>query len=668
MTDPVRIGGFFSLFDTEAVLTQLRRAREVPLHRLEVQKARADARKAAVADLASKFNALRSRTNTLVNSLSVSQKSVDISGSGVTANATASALTGSFTVDVHQIATATRATGVPLSAGVDGNELLSQNTMAEKVTAGSFTINGVSIDVDPEVDTLNDVLARINNDIPDVTATLENDAHGRPNIVRLESGSDITLGSGADTSNFLKATKLLASPGTTVRESTDGISRLDRSAKIVDAAFLDGPQVTGDQSFTINGVTIDYNIENDSLNDVINRINGSGAGVRASYDSVTDSITLQHSQTGSIEISMQDDGDADFLEKTGLLNATQALGQNAEYSIDGGPTQYSDTNTVQVRSGVNVTFTAATPEGEPATVNVKQDTDGAVAAVKAFVDDFNAALSAVQSLTKADPSEDGESGILVGDSSIRQLGASIRGIITGVANNIPGNFDHMAQIGLTFGKVGSAVGTTNTLEFDEQKFREALESDPASVQAMFSARSVDATLEDGGTSSIEALSGTYSGSKPGTYEISDNGSGVLTVTFNPLDGSDPTTTFHSIEAGEDYTNIIPGMTVHIADTLQEGTSTITVEETSSSIVQQLRGFLDIQAGPGGALARRQDRYDAIIKDVQRRQEVMEDRIEREMDRLRDKFTAMEMAQARASSTLQSLEAMMQQLSQMRPGR
>lgn len=661
MTDPVRVGGFFALFDTEAVLSQLLEARQVPLQRLEVEKALADARKAAVEDLVSKFSSLRTKVTTLAGSFSVSGKTATVSGGGLTATAGPFASIGSFTVDVLKVATGTRATGTPISAGVSAAVPLNEAGLATAVTAGSFTINGVSVAVDPEVDTLDDVIARITSTVPGVTATLENDANGLPNIIRLSSASPIALGAGGDTSSFLAAMNLVASPGTTTRESTRGIARLDVTATMAEAGWLTGPPASGDQSFTINGVTIAYNTETDSLNDVLSRINASSAGVRARYDPLSDQVTLEQLQTGSITIQLVDDGAGDFLAKTGLLAAVQETGQNAEYSVNGGPVQYASTNTVSPVAGVSVTLTAPTAVGSPATVAVASDTTAALTGVQAFVAEFNAIMAAIQDVTQADGSaENNQSGLLSGDMSIRQLAARLRGSIIGGADTLDGAFTTLAQVGISFGPIGSAVGTTNTLQLDEAKFRDALAANPASVQALFSTLTFSTELEAGGTSSVSAVSGSYIGSKAGTYAITDDGLGNLEIVFTPVDGSAPTTTTKTVLTGQSYTDIIPGMTVDIG-ALQAGTSYVHVSAESESPLQQLKLFLDQQVGPGKVLSQRTASYDAMIKDIKERQLEMQDRIDREMDRLRDQFTRMEMAQARAQSVLASLQQMTAQM-------
>ena len=159
MTDPIRIGGFFAPFDTEAVIAQLTRVREIPLLRLDTNKAIAEARAATLADIESRFISLRTRLQGLTGVLSVSGKSTKVDGSGVTASASASAATGSFSVNVLQVAAGTRATGNAISAGgVTLGGLVTGDTSAPSV-ASSFVNrpidgNGTTYDVlfDEDVD------------------------------------------------------------------------------------------------------------------------------------------------------------------------------------------------------------------------------------------------------------------------------------------------------------------------------------------------------------------------------------------------------------------------------------------------------------------------------------------------------------------------------------
>lgn len=776
MSDPVRIGGFFSTFDTESVITQLTNLRMNKVRQMEIRSAKAEGKKTAISAIQTAVNALLSKLTTLAGNTSVSGKSVTSSGSAVSASATPSSSTGSFTVDVTRLASASKLAGTPISAGINTalpmNEsnfgtvpssgtftistatggartfgvgganvqnaaLLNANNFQMAVTNGTFTLateNGGSstFTIDTATQSLDDVIAAINGSGIGITATITNDAYGHANQVTLTSAQGaITTGSGTDTSNFLSATNLLASSGTTTRTSsaaftkqmsladvmadinasaigvtasitndaqgraniltvasTQGnisfgngadtsnflsatglltsasgatrssagpLARLSLSKPMADAGFNGGAPAAGAHTITINGIDIDYDASTDSLTALINRINASDAGVVAKYDSLTDTVKLDNAKTGPLSITVADDGAGGTLAaKLGLLAGTFTQGQTAEYSIDGGPAQSSASNNVAY-NGVSLTLSALT-NGTPVTVSASQDSTAAASAVSAFVKEFNNVMAAIDKATKADGAKtNNTSGALSGDASLRQLKSDLRSIVTSMGVNISGSYTTLSEIGISFGAVGSAIGTTNTLQFDEAKFKSALASDPAGTQALLSALTLSASLEPGGTGSITGMTGTFTGTQAGRYVITDNGLGNLTAVFTPANGGPATTNTATVALNGSTNILVPGMTLSVGGAFQAGTHTITVSPTSQSVVQRLKQFAELQAGAGGVLQKRQDAYTAVIDDVADRIDVVTERINKEMEVLRKKFAAMERAQAAAQSIISQLQ-------------
>jgi flagellar hook-associated protein 2 len=782
MSDPIRIGGFFSTFDTEAVIAQLTQVRMRAVNQLELKSIQASARKTALASIQSAMGNFLSKLNTLSGLNSVSGRTASASGSAVSASATPSSTLGSFTVDVTRLASSTSLAGTPVSAGIDaatpmresnfgtvptngtftiatatgGSQTFSIGGAAVQsavtldsanfdmaVTSGTFTIAtetggsamltidvatqslddvvtainnaGVGIAASITADangrlnqltltstqgkitlgsgtdssnflsatnllsasgtttktssaaftkqmSLNDVIADINASAIGVTATITNDAYGRPGILTITSTQgNISFGNGADTSNFLNATGLLTSASGSTRSSTASIARLSLSKKLDQTSLNGGAPAAGDHFIKINGVQIDYNAANDSLTDILNRINASAANVTAKYDSLSDTIKIQNKATGALSLTVEEDGaGGDLAAKLGLIGAPVAMGENAEYSIDGGPAQGSATNTIGY-NGVSLTLSALTG-GTPVTVTVSQDAAAATTAVKEFIAEFNNVMKAIDAATKADGSKtNNTAGPLSGDASLRQLKSDLRSIVTGAGLNLPGQFTTLSQLGISFGAVGSAIGTTNTLQFDEAKFKAALAADPAAVQSALSALTLSASLEPGGTGSISGLSGTYAGTTPGKYVITDDGAGNLTSVYTPANGTPPTTSTAVVVAGGTNASLIPGMTLTIGGVLQAGTHTVTVTASTQSVIQRLKQFAENQAGTGGVLKKRQDSYDAVTRDISERITLMEERIEKEMEVLRKKFAAMEQAQARAQGVISSLQQMAAQM-------
>jgi flagellar capping protein FliD len=158
------------------------------------------------------------------------------------------------------------------------------------------------------------------------------------------------------------------------------------------------------------------------------------------------------------------------------------------------------------------------------------------------------------------------------------------------------------------------------------------------------------------------MTGTYAGSDAGTYVISDDGAGNLTAVFTPTNGAPPTTQTAVVTAGGTNASLIPGITLTVG-ALQAGTQTINVTPSSQSVLRRLKDFVDLEAGAGGVLQKRQDALTTTTKDIADRRQVLSDRIDAEMANLRRKFAAMEQAQARAQSIQQALT---QTLSRLNP--
>ena len=84
--------------------------------------------------------------------------------------------------------------------------------------------------------------------------------------------------------------------------------------------------------FTINGVQISVDPSSQSLNDVINAINSSSAGVTASYDSTDDKLVLTGNGSAVINVGSPTDT-SNFLQTMYLDNAPQTLDANGNTTI-----------------------------------------------------------------------------------------------------------------------------------------------------------------------------------------------------------------------------------------------------------------------------------------------------------------------------------------------
>ncbi|HVM40831.1 MAG TPA: flagellin hook IN motif-containing protein [Acidimicrobiia bacterium] len=139
-----------------------------------------------------------------------------------------------------------------------------------EVVAGSFTVNGVQIDVAAD-DSVTSVLAKITASAAGVRAWY--DEATQQVTVEATTAGPVDIEFGADSSGFLAAVNLAGAPvnlGVVGNEADVAMAEVDEFASVT-AGII-----------TINGVDITIDPTNDSVQDVVDRINESDAGVRAS--------------------------------------------------------------------------------------------------------------------------------------------------------------------------------------------------------------------------------------------------------------------------------------------------------------------------------------------------------------------------------------------------
>ncbi|MEL6347112.1 MAG: hypothetical protein AAFV53_28615 [Myxococcota bacterium] len=164
------------------------------------------------------------------------------------------------------------------------------------ISTGSFQINGNTIAVN-EADTLNDVLTRINTAGIDVTATLDGDTVS----LSRDTDGDLDIALSNDTSGLLRALKLDAAVITR--------GSIDERTAAMDQVGAFSTVTAG--SFTLNGQTIAVDPTADSLEDVLSRINSSGANVVATLSN--DAVQFRAANGEGLEVSGDTSGLLDVL-------------------------------------------------------------------------------------------------------------------------------------------------------------------------------------------------------------------------------------------------------------------------------------------------------------------------------------------------------------------
>lgn len=563
-------------------------------------------------------------------------------------NTSAAGVTAAFDAGTQKLTLTSKTNGPPAItlANTSGNFLEAVNLVDNvNVKTGVETFG-------TDLISLNDVIGMINGAAIGVTASLVNDADGRPNLLQLTAGGPISLGSAGDTSNFLAATHILESPAGATRTSVRNLGTVSTSATL-NAGRLETALVPAAGSFTINGVAISYDATVDSLNSVISRINQSTAGVTATYDSYADRLRITNNATGTVAISLADTV-GNFLTATKVLAAPQTSGTNASYKINGGATQYSTTNTVtDAVTGVSLAFKQVTIA--PITVNVAADTGQLRARIEAFVSQFNSTNGIIATSTKFN--EKGNSGTLLGDNTLQGLQNSLRSLVTTPALGNSSALNTLATIGISYGVAGAAAGTANVLTFDSAKFNTAMQSDAEGVIRLLTKFAASGALGAGGTGSLASVSGTPTNVKDsGTYSLLTSANGTVQSTFTPDNGGAPITQIITVSPNEVNTTLIPGMTLTFGPVLLDGTNTVNIAATEEGVGKSLHEFVERYTRTEGVMAGRDTEIKNRITDLNTQIEKMQTRVDARRQFLISRYATLETTIARLQGQQNALTA------------
>lgn len=464
-----QLTGLASGLDWSSTIDALMQAASAPQQALQAKQQKVQNQSAAVTQLQSLLSALQTSQQNLQSDGVFNQRAVAPVDSTSTwgSTADAGAAVGSYKVAVTQLATAAKLTGA--SGAAQGlttdpsSAVISSLRLATPVTAGSFTVNGNQITV-ATTDTLGDVLDRIGTATGGaVTASYDSSS----DTLQLTSSSgNVQIGSAGDTSNFLSAFKLFNN-GTSSVSSASALGTVKLNVPIAQSGLtqaIGNVDANGNGTFTINGVSINYNVNTNTLQDVMNQVNESKAGVTMSYQGNRNQFSLTNNTTGDVGLFAQESSSNGLLNAIGLgSSATAQNGTNTLFSVNDGPQETSTSATLDSATlgvtGLNVTPTTTGTQ----TFNVSASLTGATAALNDFVSKFNAVESFIDTNTKVTVTGTTVStGTLYGDNAVTELGRSLRSMIFQSSGNATGSITRLADLGLDFN------GTTNTLVVKDQ--------------------------------------------------------------------------------------------------------------------------------------------------------------------------------------------------------
>jgi flagellar hook-associated protein 2 len=475
----------------QTIVDQLIQLDSAPITKLETQQSTNTTKINALDALSTKLTSLQTSINALNDGTIYNQRSASSSTSGSTwsINAGSGTGVGSYTVAVSQLATAAYQKGETgigsfLDPSGDGSGVtIGSMPTAMAVTAGTFTVNGKQVTVGLS-DTLKSVLDQVSTATGGkVTARYDNTNDKL--VFSSTDGNPVMLGASNDTSNFVNAMQLGSANNATTLTSSSRLGTVSTSSPLANAHFgtaLSNLDSSGNGSLTINGVSISYNANTDSLSAVISRINASSAGVTASYDASRDQMTITNSNTGDTGISMSDGANGNLLAalKVNTSGATFTRGANALFTVNGGATRSSSSNTLSSTAlgitGLSVTVKDATTQ----TLNVTASTSDATSKINSFVSAYNAVQDYIDQQTKI-TSASGKvtTSTLTDNREVQNWARKLRSLAFGAIGG-SGTVKQLNDLGIDF------VAGSNDLQVkDSTKLDSALKNNSADVTNLF---------------------------------------------------------------------------------------------------------------------------------------------------------------------------------------
>lgn len=495
------------------------------------------------------------------------------------------------------------------------------------------------------------------NDASDLLTTLKTtsdalraatDSSGSDSDVFDEREAYLTGVGGVTASNILTVT---AESGADTGTHSITVSQLATTQKVASSAYASSSSALSlSGSFTIGtegGSSVSVDVTSGmSLSDIASAINNqsSTSGVKATVLKVSDSsseLILTTADTGKT-ISV---GDTDgVLKSMGVINDKGVFAdqlqasQQAKFTIDGVSVTRSSNEVDDAIDGLTFYLTGTTDNGESVTVDVEQNLSDIKSAVSSFVDAYNAyrewALTQQETSSSGGASSDS---VLFGDSTIRSINQQVATALTFSLDDVS-----MSSIGLSFDE-------NNKLVLSESTLNSVLNSDPSTIQKLFSY-----TFE----SSSSDLGILYRGtSAPSTFKLDvtvDDDGNVTGATVNGESGLfTVTSTGHGLKgvagtAYEGYTFVYNGTT----------SQSITVTQ-SSGIAEQLYNVADAAVNTSdGSITTVVSNLEDKNSDYQDQIDTITDRAESYKENLTARYAKIQAKISTAQSTLSYLTALL----------
>ena len=535
MSGSIRLTGMSSGLDTDSIVEELMNAYKKKTYASERNVYKTEYKIEAyreVTDKLSDFNnkyldllssdnmksatAFRQYTTKVTDSLGKETSAVTITNSS-------SAVAGSHTISVKQVADTAHINGLKATGLVKGSEITDFTALAGKTI--EVTIDGKSknITIGDSVTNAETLVTDLNTKLFDAFGKGYDNINGKVQV-SYENGLVFNTKNGASTISFYDGDNALnllnTSSAITTTNTIDSMKNSFRETLTYTTATPEDTEA--DQiKFSINGV--DFQFDKDTtLKEIMTEVNNNEeAGVTLSYNAQSGKFKLETDNTGADEELRLSESGSNFLRAIGLVGSTQEE-QNA---IDA-DSRMKGQDTLAVVDGVEVarstrafTIDSVTYQANQSTIdangvqqelNVKMeiDTEAIFEDIKGFIDDYNELVDFMQKKINEKYDRDyyplvddergemtdteiekwdkkAKTGLLRNDSILQSLLTDLRTQFSGKVAGVEKSF---SDIGI---KTGTYTNGAKIILDDEgaSKLKNAISNDLESVVALFTQKS-----------------------------------------------------------------------------------------------------------------------------------------------------------------------------------
>jgi flagellar hook-associated protein 2 len=465
ITQPVtQINGLVTGLNTSQIITALLGSYQACIQLLQNQQQTFTQDQTAYKDIEAKLLGIQSSLAPLAapqNNAFDGRTATSSDTSLLTAAASSGATPGVYSLTVSSLAQAQEIA----SQGFDSpNSAITQGTLQIQTASGGST----TITIDNTNNTLQGLANAINSSTAGVTASVVNDG-GDP---RTQPYRLLLAAKGAGTANAVTITNNLAA-------DNGGARRVELSNSYINtpvtAADWSGTATVGDNAGASNYTG---NSNNTYTFTVVNSgAVGTDNGLQLSYTDATGAhtgtITLNSGYAGVLKsvaqgLQIQLGAGTIVQGQTFTVDAfvpTVQQATNASVTLGSGPgalTVQSPTNQMSnVINGVTLNLLGAN-SSQPVQVTVANDTTTAAQDVQAFVDSYNAAMSAIDQQASYDPSSQ-QAGPLLSDFRVTELQDQLRQMVTNTVPGLPLQMNRLSALGITADDQGHLQVDTSKL-------------------------------------------------------------------------------------------------------------------------------------------------------------------------------------------------------------